>query len=127
MVQELVQDRQEEGRAHPFAGVSTAEVEYQQLVELMSASQNHEVLKDGAKLGQQLAELNQGETNKGDARVSHGISRLIHRLIRRKFDCGMISSLLTDGCGSAPLLQTARLIDTRPLFFITFVLYDQAM
>ncbi|XBI60596.1 hypothetical protein VPH35_041511 [Triticum aestivum] len=38
---------------HILAGVSTAEVEYQQLVELMSASQNHEVLKDGAKLGQQ--------------------------------------------------------------------------
>ena len=38
-------------------------MEYQQLVELMSASQNHEVLKDGAKLGQQLAELNQGETS----------------------------------------------------------------
>ncbi|XP_037458783.1 uncharacterized protein LOC119329795 [Triticum dicoccoides] len=48
---------------HILAGVSTAEVEYQQLVELMSASQNHEVLKDGAKLGQQLAELNQGETS----------------------------------------------------------------
>ncbi|KAM3391722.1 hypothetical protein ACQJBY_013055 [Aegilops geniculata] len=48
---------------HILSGVSTAEVEYQQLVELMSASQNHEVLKDGAKLGQQLAELNQGESN----------------------------------------------------------------
>ncbi|XBJ06341.1 hypothetical protein VPH35_024981 [Triticum aestivum] len=48
---------------HILAGVSTAEVEYQQLVRLMSASQNHEVLKDGAKLGQQLAELNQGETS----------------------------------------------------------------
>ncbi|EMS56771.1 hypothetical protein TRIUR3_22700 [Triticum urartu] len=48
---------------HILARVSTTEVEYQQLVELVSASQNHEVLKDGAKLGQQLAELNQGEAN----------------------------------------------------------------
>ncbi|VAH54934.1 unnamed protein product [Triticum turgidum subsp. durum] len=48
---------------HILAGMSRPEVEYQQLVELMSASQNHEVLKDGAKLGQELVELNQGETN----------------------------------------------------------------
>ncbi|XBI60594.1 hypothetical protein VPH35_041509 [Triticum aestivum] len=48
---------------HILAGVSTPDVQYQQLVELMSASQNHQVLKDGAKLGQELAELNQGEAN----------------------------------------------------------------
>ncbi|XP_045089423.1 uncharacterized protein [Aegilops tauschii subsp. strangulata] len=48
---------------HILAGMPTPKVDYQPLVELMSASQNHEVLKDGAKLGQQLAELNQGEAN----------------------------------------------------------------
>ncbi|KAI4964357.1 hypothetical protein ZWY2020_005897 [Hordeum vulgare] len=40
---------------------STPELEYRQLVELLSARSKHEVLKDGAKLGEQLVGWIEGE------------------------------------------------------------------
>jgi hypothetical protein len=39
----------------------TPEMEYRQLVELLSARSKHDVLKDGAKLSEQLVELTEGE------------------------------------------------------------------
>ncbi|KAM3412888.1 hypothetical protein ACQJBY_004199 [Aegilops geniculata] len=41
--------------------VSTSEAEYRRLVDLLIARSNHQVLKDGAELGQRLAELPEGE------------------------------------------------------------------
>jgi hypothetical protein len=56
----------------------TPEMEYRQLVELLSTRSKHDVLKDGAKLGEQLVELTEGEDAAWKALAGFGSAAILY-------------------------------------------------